>query len=279
MGVSCKNQTLHRSKLTQVAKTVGSTQVLAALAPPATVINIPVRHKKQVPHLPRHHQKRKVVLRRHHHPSHQSLNTITTVTAVVTTTIHPVNLSLHTKGIKRQRPQRQQLQNLLRRVQKTRLKNLLMRLSRTCSVSLSKGEGRRARLRKSRMKSPIPRQVQARQVPPQVVQKVRQKVKTKTNQAAEVLPLPNQPVQAIQVPVTRSAVVRAAAPAVNHTVVVQNLRENHRRKVAQVAENKKKLPKRKKNGKKKKLKKPRDKDNTSLKRPKRPLKKRLNNNV
>ena len=44
-------------------------------------------------------------------------------------------------------------------------------------------------------------QVQARQVPPhppQVVQKVRQKVMTKNNQAAEVLPLPNQPVQAIQ---------------------------------------------------------------------------------
>ena len=47
----------------------------------------------------------------------------------------------------------------------------------------------------------IPYQVQARQVPPhppQVVQKVRQKVMTKNNQAAEVLPLPNQPVQAIQ---------------------------------------------------------------------------------
>merc|ERR1711874_232407 len=124
------------------------------------------------------------------------------------------------------------------------------------------GEGHRARLRKSRMRSQVP---QVRQlVPLQVVQKFHQKVKTKTNQAAEVLPLPNLPVQAIQVPVTRPAVVRAAAPAVNHIVVVQNLRENHHRKVAQVAENKKKQ---------------KDKDNTSLKRPKRPQKKRLNNNV
>merc|ERR1712110_385537 len=97
-----------------------------------------------------------------------------------------------------------------------------MRLSRTCSVSLSKRKSRRARLRKSRMKSLI---VQARQVPPhppQVVQKVRQKVMTKNNQAAEVLPLPNQPVQAIQVPVTKLAVAKVVAQAVNHTVVVQN---------------------------------------------------------
>merc|ERR1711962_1803964 len=120
---------------------------------------------------------------------------------------------------------------------------------------------------KSRMKSLI---VQARQVPPHpplVVQKVRQKVMTKNNQAAEVLPLPNQPVQAIQVPVTKLAVAKVVAQAVNHTVIVQNPQGSHRRKVAQVAE------------KKKKLKKPRDKNNMSLKRPKRPLKKRLNNNV
>merc|ERR1711962_1063039 len=104
-------------------------------------------------------------------------------------------------------------------------------------------------------------------------------VMTKNNQAAEVLPLPNQPVQAIQVPVTKLAVAKVVAQAVNHTVVVQNPQGSHRQKVAQVAENKKKLPKKKKNGKKRKLKKPRDKNNMSLKRPKRPLKKRLNNNV
>jgi len=259
---------------------LGNTQVQEALVPPVTVINIPVRHKKQVPRLHlRHRQKQKVVLRRRHHPSHQSLNTITTVRAVVIITIHPANLSLHTKGINPRLVPHRQLQNPVRRAQKIRLRNLSMRLSRTCSVSLSKGEGRRARLRKSRMKSLI---VQARQVPPhppQVVQKVRQKVMTKNNQAAEVLPLPNQPVQAIQVPVTKLAVAKVVAQAVNHTVVVQNPQGSHRRKVAQVAENKKKLPKKKKNGKKKKLKKPRDKNNMSLKRPKRPLKKRLNNNV
>ena len=89
-----------------------------------------------------------------------------------------------------------------------------MRLSRTCSVSLSKRKSHRARLRISRMKSLIHHQVQARQVPPhhphQVVQKTRQKVKKK-NQAAEALPLPNQPVQAIQVPVTKPAAAKAVA--------------------------------------------------------------------
>ena len=64
------------------------------------------------------------------------------------------------------------------------------------------------------MKSLIHHQVQARQVPPhhphQVVQKTRQKVKKK-NQAAEALPLPNQPVQAIQVPVTKPAAAKAVA--------------------------------------------------------------------
>ena len=106
MVVSYKNLTLHRSKSTQVAKELVSTQVQAALVPLATVINIPVRHKKQVRHP--HHQKRKVALRHHHHQSHQ----ITIVRAVVTvTTIHPANLSLHMKGINHQQVLHQQLQN------------------------------------------------------------------------------------------------------------------------------------------------------------------------
>lgn len=116
---------------------LGNTQVQEALVPPATVINIPVRHKKQVPRLHlRHRQKQKAVLRRRHHPSHQSLNTITTVRAVVIITIHPANLSLHTKGINPRLVPHQQLQNPVRRAQKIRLRNLSMRLSRTCSVSL-----------------------------------------------------------------------------------------------------------------------------------------------